>query len=61
MWYWFSMGVTGWYLVVLVQYGAVLVDTWWHWVPIGGTAWYFVVLGLLELPIHPSIPMGVNW
>ena len=27
-------GGTGWYLVVLGQYGAVLVCTWWHWVSI---------------------------
>ena len=51
-------GVTGWYLVVLGQYGALLVGTWWYWVSIGrywlvlcgtGTVWgsagrYLVVL-----------------
>ena len=25
-------GGTGWYLVVVGQYGAVLVRTWWYWV-----------------------------
>ena len=24
-----------WYLVILVQYRAALVDTWWYWVSIG--------------------------
>ena len=52
-------GGTGWYLVVLGQFGAIIVDTWWHWVSIGrywlvlgdigsvwdGTGWYLVVLG----------------
>ena len=28
-------GGTGWYLVVLGQYDAVLVDTWWYWDSIG--------------------------
>ena len=32
---------TGWYLVVLGQYGAVLVGTWWYWVSIGQ---YWLVL-----------------
>ena len=50
---------TGWYLVVLGQYGAVLVGTWWYWVGMeqywlihdgtgsveGGTGWYLMVLG----------------
>jgi len=45
-WYWVSMewfwlkydgtgsveGGTGWYLMVLGQYGALLVGTWRHWV-----------------------------
>ena len=34
-------GGTGWYLVVLGQYGAVLVGTWWNWVSI---TWYCMVL-----------------
>ena len=52
-------GGTGWYLVVLGQYVALLVGTWWHWIRIrrywlihdvtgsvyGGTGWYLVVLG----------------
>ena len=37
--YW---GGTGWYLVVLVRYGAILVDTWCYLVSIG---WYWLVLG----------------
>ena len=28
---WSVWGVTGWYLVVLGQYRAVLVGTWWNW------------------------------
>ena len=35
-------GGPGWFLVILGQYGAVLVGTWWHWVSIG---WYWPVLG----------------
>ena len=52
-------GGTGWYLVVLGQWEAVLVGTWWYWVSrrrywlvlggtgsVGGsTGWYLVVLG----------------
>ena len=52
-------GVTGWYLVVPGQYGAVLVGTWWYWVSMerywlihdgtgsveGSTVWYLIVLG----------------
>ena len=38
-------GGTGWYLVLLGQYGAVLVGSWWNWVIMGGTGWYSVVLG----------------
>ena len=37
-------GGTGWYLVVLCQYGAVLVGTLWYWVSI---KWYWVSKGLL--------------
>ena len=54
-----ACGSTGWYLVVLGQYGVVLVGTWWNWVSIGqywlvlggtgsvwgGTGWYLVELG----------------
>ena len=32
-------GGAGWYLVVLGQYGVVLVGTWWYWVIIG---WYWL-------------------
>ena len=39
---------TGWYLVVLCQYGAVLVSTFWYWVSI---KWYWVSKGLLCLYI----------
>ena len=34
-------GATGLYLVVLGQYGAVLVGTWWYWV---SRRWYWLVL-----------------
>ena len=65
-WYWLIYdgavsveGGTGWYLMVLGQYGAVLVGTWWYWVGMeqywlihdgtgsveGGTGWYLMVLG----------------
>ena len=44
-------GDTGWYLVVLDEYVAVLVGTWWYWLIYdgtgsvwGGTDWFFVVL-----------------
>ena len=43
---------TGWYLVVLGQYRAVLGSTWWKRLVLGGTGsvwggtgWYLVVLG----------------
>ena len=39
---------TDWYLVVLCQYGAVLVGTLWYWVSI---KWYWVSKGLLCLYI----------
>ena len=55
-------GGTRWYLVVLGQYGAVLVDIWFmvgtrqHWLVVGGagsvwsgTDWYLVVLGQYNL------------
>ena len=55
-------GGAGLFLVILGQYGAVLVGTWWHWVNIGwywlifdgngsvqgGTGRYLVVLGQLK-------------
>ena len=37
---------TGWYLVVLCQYGAALVGTLWYWV---SSKWYGVSKGLLCL------------
>ena len=51
--------ITGWYLVVLDQYRAVLVGTCWYWVSMGlywlvpggigsvlcGTGWYMAVVG----------------
>ena len=37
-------GGTGWYLVVLGQYRAVMVGTWWYWV-IKGQHW--AVLGFI--------------
>jgi len=40
---------TGWYLVVLGHYEAVLVGTWWHWVSEGGSGWDLVVLGQYNL------------
>ena len=56
-------GGTGWYLMVLGHYGAVLVDIRWymvstrqHWLVVGGagsvwcgTDWYLVVLGQYSL------------
>ena len=56
-------GGTGWYLLVLGQYGALLADTLWymvrrrqHWLVVGGagsvwsgTDWYLVVLGQYSL------------
>ena len=56
-------GSSGWYLVVLGQYRAVLVGSWWFWVSIGWywliydgtgsvegrTGWYLVVLGQYKL------------
>ena len=52
-------GSTGWYLVVLGQYGAELVHTWWYWESIGRnwlisnstgsvwsiTGWFMMLLG----------------
>ena len=35
-------GGTGRYMMVLGQYGAVLVGTWWYWIRIG---WYWSVFG----------------
>ena len=29
---WPVLGGTGWFVVVMGQYGAVLVGTWWYWV-----------------------------
>ena len=31
---WSVLGGTGWFVVVMGQYGAVLVGTWWYWVSI---------------------------
>ena len=39
-------GGTGWYLVVLGQYGVVLVGTWWYMVLLG-IKWYWVSKVLL--------------
>ena len=55
-WYWVSIerrwwvcgsngsvwGGVGWYLVILGQYGAVLVGSWWKWVSMGRS---WLVLG----------------
>ena len=39
-------GSTGWFVVAMGQYGAVLVGTWWYWASIKGCAgWYVMVLG----------------
>ena len=32
---WSVSGSTGWFVVVMGQYGAVLVGTWWYWASIG--------------------------
>ena len=34
-------GSTGWYLMILGQYGAILFVPWWYWVSI---TWYCLVL-----------------
>ena len=48
-WYWLIYDVdgtgsveggSGWYLVVLDQYRAGMVDTWWHWVSM---EWYWLI------------------
>ena len=51
-------GSTGWYLMVLGQYGVILVVTRWYWVSITwywlvllGIGWYWVNKGLLCLYI----------
>ena len=36
-WYMMILGQYGVILVVLDQYRAVMVDTWWHWFVLGGT------------------------
>ena len=60
---WSVSGSTGWFVVVMGQYGAVLVGTWWYWGSIGrywlvcggngsvwgGTGWYLVVQGQYNL------------
>ena len=38
-------GGTGWCLVVLGQYGTVLVGTWWYWVSIGQYGLIYDVTG----------------
>ena len=40
-------GGTGWYLVVLGQYGAVLVGTLWYWVSIWQYGLIYDVTGLV--------------
>ena len=56
---WPELGGTGWFVVVMSQYGAVLVGTWRYWVSIewcwlvcgsngsvwGGIGWYLVEMG----------------
>ena len=63
-------GGSGWYLVVLCQFGAVLVGTWWccvslgrYWLVLGGTGsvwggtdWCLVVLGQYNLVL-----LGIKW
>ena len=57
------LGSPGWFVVVIGQYGAVLVGTWWYWVSVerrwlvcgrngsvwGGVGWYLVILGQYNL------------
>ena len=47
---------TGWYLVVLGQYGAVLVGTWWYWVSI---TWYCLVSSGTGL--KKGFYASINW
>ena len=42
----FLQGSTGWYLMLLGQYGAILVVTCWYWVSI---TWYWLVLSCTGL------------
>ena len=67
---WSVSGSTGWFVVVMGQYGAVLVGTWWYWGSIGrywlvcggngsvwgSTGWYLVVLGQYNLVL-----IGIKW
>ena len=67
---WPVLGGTGWFVVVMGQYGAVLVGTWWYWVSIercwlvcgsngsvwGGVDWYLVVLGQ-----YGAVLVGTWW
>ena len=39
---------TGWHLVVLGQYGAVLVGTWWYWVSVTWYRWILSGIGLVQ-------------
>ena len=46
---WSVWGVTGWYLVILSQYRAVLAGIWWYWITMGQD-WvimgrYWLILG----------------
>ena len=63
-------GITGWYLVALGQYRAVMVGTWGNWDTMGrywpvlgvtgsvwgGTGWYLVALGQYNFVLF-----GIKW
>ena len=41
-------GGAGYYLVVLGQYGVVLVGTWWYWVSVTWYYWILSGIGLVQ-------------
>ena len=67
---WSVLGSTGWFLVLLGQFGALLVGTWWYSLSIwwywliydgtglveGSSGWYLVVLGQYNLVL-----IGIKW
>ena len=55
-WYLVSRGGTGWYLVVLGQYGAVLVGLWWYSVSMGRYLLIHGCSGSVNLVL-----IGIKW
>ena len=56
-------GDTGWYLVVLDEYVAVLVGTWWYWLIYDGTGsvWGGTWLYLVILDQYRAVLVGTWW